>query len=126
MTRIIQGDLCLEKAYKAISAVCLQNFVYITRSHDQNLFTKVMTRIIKGHLCFEKAYKAIFDEFVNDDDNTTLVETTLFFTKQHFFDESVNDDDNTTLVETTLFLRNNTFFTKQFQICRRARIAARP
>ena len=47
---------------KAISAVCLQKFVYITWSHDQNLFTKVMTRIIQGHLCLEKAYKAIFDE----------------------------------------------------------------
>ena len=32
---IIQGDLCLEKALNAISAVCLQKFVYITWSHDQ-------------------------------------------------------------------------------------------
>ena len=29
------SDLGLEKACKAISAVCLQKFVYITWSHDQ-------------------------------------------------------------------------------------------
>ena len=33
-TRLMQGDLCIEKAYKAISAVCLQKVVYITWSHD--------------------------------------------------------------------------------------------
>ena len=32
---IIQGDLGLEKACKAILAVCLQKLVYITWSHDQ-------------------------------------------------------------------------------------------
>ena len=56
MTRIILGDLCLEKAYKAI----FQKFVYITWSHDQFCLQKPWQEFYKAIYALEKAYKAIF------------------------------------------------------------------
>ena len=76
MTKIIH------ELYKAISAVCSQKFVYITWSHDQNWFTKVMTRIIYKAIYALKGlkYKAIFDEIVNN----TFMETTTTLVENNF------------------------------------------
>ena len=46
--------------FLAISAFCLQKFVYITWSHDQFCLQKSWQEFYKAIYALEKAYKAIF------------------------------------------------------------------
>ena len=57
---IIQGDLCLEKPYKAILALCLQKFVYITWSHDQFCLQKSWQELYKAIYALKRLTRRFF------------------------------------------------------------------
>ena len=86
---IIQGDLCFEKAYKAISAVCLQVCLQVCLHYLVTwpiLFTKTMTWFILGNLCLELAVKTNYRQnqlFVYKTLFTLLGHMTNFVYKSH-------------------------------------------